>query len=336
MGWIRTAALGVAGLGVVTAGAALIGWNSAQALYRGPHDIAGKDLPVPWPLSDDEADALVADAVAAAEATGQPIPDDPRSLVDLDGAARAQAVARGAYLGTTLLNCVECHGADLGGTVVMDVAPVMRMAAPNITQGGLGARLTAADWDRAVRHGVGIDGRALVMPAIDYTNLADRDVSDLKAWADSMPPVDRELAPSEIRPVMAALLVTGQTQLDVQRVNHDAPRPALPPAPAADATWGGYLVQTCTGCHGAQLSGGPIPSGPPDWPPPPNLTPHESGLASWTAADFDKAVRQGQRPDGRVLHPSMPVKAFSKLEDRDIAAMYAFLRTVDARPYGGR
>lgn len=52
----------------------------------------------------------------------------------------------------------------------------------------------------------------------------------------------------------------------------------------------------------------------------------ETGIGSWTEADFVRALRKGFRPDGRVL--SYPMEPRPELDDEEAAAIYAYLRTV--------
>lgn len=62
---------------------------------------------------------------------------------------------------------------------------------------------------------------------------------------------------------------------------------------------------------------------------PPNLTPDkETGLGSWSEADIVKAVRLGARPDGRMLAPAMPYKAYGRLTDADASALAAYLKSL--------
>jgi len=61
----------------------------------------------------------------------------------------------------------------------------------------------------------------------------------------------------------------------------------------------------------------------------PNLTPDkETGLGNWTDAQVLTALQTGVRPDGRVLAPIMPWRAFASLTKQDAAAIVAFLRSV--------
>jgi mono/diheme cytochrome c family protein len=61
----------------------------------------------------------------------------------------------------------------------------------------------------------------------------------------------------------------------------------------------------------------------------PNLTPDpESGLGSWTTEQIVAALQTGKRPDGRVLAPIMPWKAFANLTSEDAAAIAVFLKSL--------
>lgn len=60
-----------------------------------------------------------------------------------------------------------------------------------------------------------------------------------------------------------------------------------------------------------------------------NLTPDkETGIGSWTLADFKKTLRTGVNPKGEVLLPPMPIPNMQNLPDSDIDAIYRHLRTL--------
>src|SRR5262245_43069804 len=62
---------------------------------------------------------------------------------------------------------------------------------------------------------------------------------------------------------------------------------------------------------------------------PPNLTPDpETGIGSWSADDIVKAVRTGERPDGRILAPVMPYGHYGKLTDSDAYALARYLKSL--------
>ncbi len=120
---------------------------------------------------------------------------------------------------------------------------------------------------------------------------------------------------------------------------------ALMPATAAVADQalidrGAYLarIMDCAGCHmprdqtgmpieSAGLSGGTVGFEIPGlgifWPP--NLTPDDSGIGGWTAADIRTALTTGVRPDGRALAPAMPWPSYAGLAPEDMDALAAFL-----------
>ncbi len=237
-----------------------------------------------------------------------PFPAVEGNIAANDSAAWAQAIERGRHLVTARYACTECHGANLGGGVMVDAFPLGRLLGPNITR-GKGSRVldyTAKDWDRIVRHGVLPDGRAAVMPSEDFQKMSDQELSDIIAYIQSRPPVDNEVPPPAFGPLGKILLATGKLVPSAERIeSHDRPHPKYPPAALADSTFGAHLAGTCTGCHGANLAGGPIVGGDPKWPPARNLTLHATGLEGWTYEDFRKAMLEGVRPDGTPLRMPM-------------------------------
>ncbi|MBU8541128.1 c-type cytochrome [Falsiroseomonas tokyonensis] len=117
------------------------------------------------------------------------------------------------------------------------------------------------------------------------------------------------------------------------------------PALAQDAALlerGRHLVEVtgaCGNCHtpmgpqgpvpGKTLAGGSVFDEPPFRAVAPNITPDpETGIGRWTDAQLARAIREGIRPDGRLIGPPMPMTLYRGLSDRDVAAMVAYLRTV--------
>jgi len=119
--------------------------------------------------------------------------DVPRVAVAVP--ADAAAVARGRHLSEAVAVCTVCHGDDLGGRLAFEHPLLGRGYTPNLTagRGGIGAAYDAADWDRALRHGVDRSGRGLLfMPVDHYQHLSDADLGAMIAYYRSMPPVDNE------------------------------------------------------------------------------------------------------------------------------------------------
>src|SRR5262252_2253798 len=62
---------------------------------------------------------------------------------------------------------------------------------------------------------------------------------------------------------------------------------------------------------------------------PPNLTPDNStGLGRWTSDEIVTAMQTGVRPDGRILAPIMPWRAYAGLTKSDAAAIVEYLRSL--------
>lgn len=251
----------------------------------------------------------------------------------------AAAIERGRHIATTR-GCTDCHTSNLGGQVVIHAPPIAQIAAPNLTRGsgGVTAAFSVVDWERAIRHGLRPDGRALLlMPSDEMNGLSDADTADLIAWLRQVPAVDRASQPNSIGPVGRALLAFGQLPLiAATRINQHASHIASI-TPGVTIEYGRYLAQGCGGCHGAHLSGGTIPGMPPDTPKAANLTPDPvTGLGKWSKVDFYRVVREGHKPDGSAVNPFMPWKAIGSSSDAELDALWAYLRSVPPRAAGQR
>jgi len=63
----------------------------------------------------------------------------------------------------------------------------------------------------------------------------------------------------------------------------------------------------------------------------PNITPDkQTGIGSWTEADFIRAMRHGERPDGASYFPAFPYPSFTQIVDSDVRDLWAYLRTLPA------
>lgn len=247
--------------------------------------------------------------------------------------ADSTALARGRHLALTL-GCTDCHGPDLGGTPFMDAMPVAMIPAPNLTPAGVGSRYTDADWMRAIRHGVGPDGRSLwIMPSAAYTHLSPADLSSLIAFLKETPAVERDLPLKTFGPVGRMLVANGSLKPSAAEVDHDMAFRAAPTA-GPTAEYGAYLVNVCSYCHGAQLDGGLV-TGDPDSPPSSNLTPSAEGIGHYSEEDFFAALREGRKPDGTVMNTQyMPWQATAAMTDDEIRAIWAYVQTLEPLPTG--
>ena len=249
----------------------------------------------------------------------------------------ATSLARGRHLAETR-GCNDCHGKDYAGAKVIDDGAMGLLHAPNLTR-GRGSRVatfTDTDWVRAIRHGVGPDQRGLIlMPSEEYSAFSDDDLGAIIAFVKSLPTVDRDLVPIALGPVSRVLFATGKMKLGAEVIDHARTQPKSMTV-SVSAEYGRYVAASCTGCHGPNLAGGKIDIGPPNWPEAANLTPHASGrVAKWTEADFVNAIRTAKRPDGTELSPVMP-RAFGQMDDTELKAIWAYLKTLPSVATGVR
>jgi mono/diheme cytochrome c family protein len=105
---------------------------------------------------------------------------------------------------------------------------------------------------------------------------------------------------------------------------------------------GRYIVRnaaTCGGCHSANERNpdGPLSGGTEfkDWRlgtiRASNLTPDSAtGIGAWSEADIVRALRNGQRPSGRVLAPVMPYDWMHRMSDADAYAVAYYLKSEPA------
>ena len=59
-----------------------------------------------------------------------------------------------------------------------------------------------------------------------------------------------------------------------------------------------------------------------------NITP-AGEVGQWSDAELARAIREGIRPDGTLIGPPMPFSLYKDLSDTDLAAIVAFLRTLE-------
>lgn len=250
----------------------------------------------------------------------------------------AATLERGKYLFNSR-GCAECHGSNGAGREFINDGKGLRIAAPNISpgEGSVVARYTPEDWERTVRHGVKPNGHPVfIMPSEDYNRLTDDDLAAVVAYAKSLPPAKGGVAVVELSLPVRLMYGYDAIQDAAQKIDHSLP-PSQPIPAAVNAEHGAYVANMCIGCHGPGLSGGKIPGTPPDWAAAANLTPGAgSALARYPdAGRFVAMLRSGKRPDGTAI-TVMPFQSLRQLNDVDAQAVYAYLKTVPARPFGQR
>jgi len=258
-----------------------------------------------------------------------------------------QRVERGRYIATALSGCVYCHsphdwaapgtpmvpGKEGAGDVLPYAGLPGRIVASNLTpdpETGAG-RWTDDQFARAIREGIGHDGRALfpIMPYKHYHNMSDEDLASIVVYLRSLPAVQNELPATEII-------------FPVKYLIRNAPEPVTAPvadvSPGDQLKYGTHLADQagCIDCHTPQVRGQNVPgmefaggfafSGPWGNVASANITPDPSGIPYYDQALFLNVMRTGQ-VRARKLSPIMPVMAYKNLTDDDLKAIFVFLRT---------
>lgn len=250
---------------------------------------------------------------------------DPALALDasMQGAIAQGDIELGRRIVQVRNGCTDCHGKDLAGAVIMDNPAMGQIAGANITPFRTAA-WSDAQWVKAVRYGLNQDNQALVlMPSHEYFALSQADLGAVIAYLKSLPAIDKPSPEVKLGPVAKALLAfeRAPTLLSAQTLNFDAPF-SDKPQEAATVAFGDYLAKTtCSGCHGPNYQGGPIPGGAPDWPEAANL--HGLAAKQWNAATFDGAVRHGENSEGVALKAPMPQFQFN---DQEVEALWLYFQ----------
>ena len=254
----------------------------------------------------------------------------------------AASIAKGKHYVEAVGMCQVCHGQDLAGpdvdeckvvpcTGISDDPLFGKLMPGNLTSGhgGIGGVFTDEDYVRAIRHGIGLDGKTLViMPSEVFNKISDEDLGAIIAYLKTLPPVDNDLDESELGPLGRMLAVFEGTLLPATQIDHNAPRTPSPVA-GVTAEYGQYLAEICTVCHGERLSGGEVPDG--DRTIAPDITPG-GAPGSWTTTQFVRTMRSGITPQGNLLDPRfMPWNRFTQMTGDELDAIWLYLQSLPAR-----
>jgi mono/diheme cytochrome c family protein len=260
-----------------------------------------------------------------------------------------ERLARGTYLVNHVTPCMECHASHkwdeheapidaqwLGAGQELPVKGLPgHVVAPNISpdpETGAGT-WTDDQLARAIREGIGHDGRALfpLMPYQHYRHMSDEDVASIIVYLRSLPPARRRQPATQII-------------FPVRYLMRTVPEPILASVPAPDVSTaerrGAYLatIGACGECHtpqddrgqpirGLEFSGGFVFDGPWGRVASANLTPDPSGIPYYNVDLFKEVLRTGYVKARRV-NQIMPWHAFGGMTDDDLSAIFAYLTTL--------
>ena len=216
-----------------------------------------------------------------------------------------------------LLGCVACHGEGLRGNLMFDQPEVARVWAPNLTLAA--ARATDQQLARAIRQGIGVDGRPLVvMPSAQYSRLTDGEVAAVIAELRRQPRDGEEVPRVSLGPLGRIGIATGKLKAQPAKVAEY--RNNLPASFGPKFAGGRHQAMIhCSECHGPTFGGGE--------PEPGTMAPDLQIVGAYDLADFKKLLRTGLPPGGRKLKLMTDVSRveLSHLNDDEIAALHAYL-----------
>lgn len=221
--------------------------------------------------------------------------------------------------------CVECHGVDLSGALIMDNGPMGTIYGGNISPHLL-ASWSDEDIARAIRYGIHKSGRSLrFMPSFDFEGLSLEDTAALIAYMRSVPAVKKENHENSFGIAAKALSAFGKMPIMFPAAVIDLKKPfGAKPAEADSAEFGQYLAHSCTGCHGAELRGGKIPGGDPSWPEASSI--RLGADKTWTRDNFFRAIKTGVSPrTSQPIRPPMPVALLQQMNEMEISALWKYL-----------
>jgi mono/diheme cytochrome c family protein len=252
-------------------------------------------------------------------------------------ALSGSAIERGQYL-VAAADCTACHSLPGGEAYAGGVAfelPFGTLYSSNLTpdpETGIGG-WSDEEFVNAVRAGIGRGGRHLypAHPYTTYAGMARNDVLAIKAYLDSLPPVQHAVsAPTLTFPYSQRSLVSLWNAVF-------QPTVGFQPDTTHDARWnrGAYLADAlghCGECHTPrnaayalkrrQALSGAVTRGWKAY----DIT--AKGLANWSAADLDRYLATGHAPGhGSTVGPMKEVVLYStaQLTPDDRAALVDYL-----------
>jgi mono/diheme cytochrome c family protein len=282
-------------------------------------------------------------------------PDVPPPRADVKFDASPERLARGQYLANHVSGCTTCHaqrdwtkfsGPVKEGTVgtggqEFSLGPAGKVYAKNITPAGIGT-WTDGELLRAVTQGVSKDGTPLfpLMPYPHFGRMSEEDVHAVLAYIRSLKAIESAAPPPRQLNFPLNLIVR-----TIPAANTYGQRPSA----EDQIAYGKYMTEAalCTECHtpiddrgtplpGMQFAGGMeiletgyrVRSA--------NITPDaNTGIGSWTEQQFIDKFKGFEKPTNvtlaeheRAQNTPMPITAYAGMTREDLAAIYAYLRTI--------
>lgn len=267
-----------------------------------------------------------------------------------------ERIERGKYLANSVTICMDCHstrdyskfsGPLTEGTLGkggdrfdQGVGLPGVYYAKNITPASI-ARYTDGELFRIITTGVNKDGKAIfpLMPYPYYGRMDREDIYSIIAYVRSIPSIENGVPESLSDFPMNFIINTIPKKADLQ----------TRPDPSDEVAYGGYMTNAsgCVECHTQVDKGQIIPElafgGGREFNFPDgsvvrsmNISPDENtGIGKWTKEQF--VARFKMYADSAYITPSvapgefntiMPWTMYAQMKEEDLAAIYAYLRTV--------
>jgi len=265
-------------------------------------------------------------------------------------------VARGRYLASSVAGCMVCHSSrdehiyglpikdgtlGMGGEVFSrELGFPGNIYAANLTPYHLGG-WSDGELFRAITSGVSKDGHALfpIMNYPAYGRMDQEDIFSIIAYIRTLPAINHDVPATEL-------------DFPLNFIVNTIPSPAmLSPQPDSNnaSAYGKYLVTmgSCVECHskadkgkiieGTEFGGGRdfgVVNGKTIYSA--NITPDaETGIGNWSRELFIRKFKQytdsayRPRPVAKEeFNTPMPWLAYAGMKEKDLAAIYAYLKTV--------
>jgi mono/diheme cytochrome c family protein len=267
-----------------------------------------------------------------------------------------EVIKRGEYVAHSIAHCSICHATRevtearkpgehpaMSGGFEWKMGPMGTLYSRNITpdpETGIG-KWSDEDLGRAIKWGVGPDGKLLPFMSMAVPALADEDVMAVVSYIRSTAPVKLQNKPHEVGVIMKWMAT--KMGPDFRKPFFDNLKYVAAVEEPSIAR-GEYLARgpaTCVGCHTAfdmmafKIKDPPFAGSDmaePDHENPemefaaPNLTPDpETGhIAKWDQNQFIQRFRAGRL----VKTSKMPWEAFREMTDSDLKSVYMFLQSL--------
>ncbi|WP_299390568.1 c-type cytochrome [uncultured Gelidibacter sp.] len=281
-------------------------------------------------------------------------------MEDITIESTPEQIARGNYLANHVTICMDCHSerdwSKFSGPPIQESLGMggelfdQKFGFPgsyyakNITPTGIG-RYSDAELFRAITTGITKEGRAmfLIMPYPYYGQMDKEDIKAIIAYIRTLKPIEHTVPESSSDFPMSLIINT---------IPHKA-NFTIRPEKTDVVNYGKYLVSaaSCIECHtqtdkgtlvaGLEFSGGrefPFPNG--AMLRSKNITPDmETGIGTWTEQMFidlfhsrSNAAITDKMLTSDGFNTVMPWTMYADMEEDDLKAIYAYLRTV--KPIG--